>query len=148
MVASNVADPAIGLYFTVVIDGHNLGAFQKCEGLGVEVTVEPREEGGNNFFVHQLPGRLRYTNVRFSRLINADTQKLAQWFASMATGVKRTTALITAMTPDLAKVASWGLIDCIPVKWTGPTLGTDTLSGAMETLEIAHHGFLDPGSPK
>lgn len=141
-------DPAVGLCFTVVIDGRNLGTFQKCEGLGVSVTVEEREEGGNNFFVHQLAGRLRYTNVTFTRYINGDTQRVAEWFASMATGVKRTTALISAMTPKLDKIATWGLVGVIPVKWTGPTLGNEHSQAATETLEIAHHGFIEPGKPQ
>ena len=148
MPASTMIDPAVGLCFTVVIDGHDLGTFQKCEGLGVSVTIEEYEEGGNNSFVHQLGGRLRYTNITFTRYINAETQKVGAWFASMANGVKRTTAVITAMTPDLAKVASWSLVGVIPVKWTGPSLGNDHLQPATETLEIAHHGFLDPGVPK
>ena len=145
---SVAVDPAVGLCFVVVIDGHDLGSFQKCDGLGVSVSIEEYEEGGNNSYVHQLPGRLRYNNITFTRYINAETQKVGAWFASMATGVKRTTAVITAMTPDLAKVASWSLVGCIPVKWTGPSLGSDNAQPATETLEIAHHGFLDPGVPK
>jgi hypothetical protein len=29
----------------------------------------------------------------------------------------------------------------IPVKWSGPGLNLDSPKVAMETLEIAHHGF-------
>ncbi|HEX2040925.1 MAG TPA: phage tail protein [Acidimicrobiales bacterium] len=140
-----LADPAVSLCFQVVVDGKDLGTFFKCDGLGVQVSTEEREEGGNNFYVHQLAGRLRYTNVTLTRYISAETQKVAQWFASMATGVKRTTAVITAMTSDLKPIASWNLIDVIPVLWTGPSLGVDATQAATETLELAHHGFLDPG---
>ncbi|HKE97450.1 MAG TPA: phage tail protein, partial [Actinomycetes bacterium] len=54
-------DPAVTVCFTVEIDGKDLGAFTGCEGLGMEVVVEQREEGGNNGFVHQLPGRMKYS---------------------------------------------------------------------------------------
>ena len=36
-----------------------------------------------NGFVHQLPGRIKYTNVKLTRPVNADTAKIAAWFASM-----------------------------------------------------------------
>ncbi len=34
-----------------------------------------------NSFVHQLPGRIKYTNVKLTRPVNADTAKIAAWFA-------------------------------------------------------------------
>lgn len=138
------SDPAVSVCFSVKLDDHDLGAFTSCDGLGCEVVVEQREEGGNPFFVHQLPGRLKYTNVKFTRPVNRDTEKVAKWFSSMATEVRRTGAEIVAMTQDGKRVASWGLIGVIPVRWTGPQLGVDSAKVATETLEIAHHGFLEP----
>lgn len=140
------AVPGVGLCFNVTIDGHGtLGAWQTCEGLAAEVSVKQREEGGNSFFVHQLPGGIKYTNIKLTRTINSDTAKVASWFASMATAIKRVTAEITVMTPELQKVATWNLMGAFPVRWTGPSLSIDATKGAVETLEIAHHGFL-PGS--
>jgi phage tail-like protein len=138
-------DPAVSICFSVRIDGQDLGAFTACDGLGCEVTVEQREEGGNNGYVHQLPGRLRYTNVRLTRPINADSEKIARWFAGMASGVQRTTAEICAMTADGTRVATWSLVGVIPVRWQGPSLSVDALRVATETLELAHHGFVQPG---
>jgi hypothetical protein len=34
----------------------------------------------------------------------------------------------------------------VPVKWSGPQLSLDSAKVAIETLELAHHGFLAPGS--
>ncbi len=142
------SDPAVGVCFTVRIDKHDLGAFTSCDGLGCEVVIEQREEGGNQRFVHQLPGRLKYTNVKLTRPINGDTQKVAAWFAGMAGKIERTGAEIVAMTLEGKQVASWGLLDVIPVRWTGPQLGVDSNKVATETLEIAHHGFLAPAGGK
>lgn len=140
-------DPAVSVCFMVTIDQHDLGAFTSCDGLGVEVVIEQREEGGNNFFVHQLAGRLKYTNVKLTRVINSDTAKVAQWFSGMATEVKRTNARIVAMTLEGKKVAQWGLMDVIPVRWSGPSLSAESPKVATETLELAHHGFMNPGEP-
>ena len=51
--------------------------------------IEQREEGGNNGFVWQLPTRIKYSNIKLSRPLGPDTAKVAKWFASMTTGVKR-----------------------------------------------------------
>lgn len=139
------SDPAITVCFIVTVDGRELGAFTSCDGLGCDVVVEQFEEGGNPFFVHQLPGRLKYSNVKLTRPINRDTEKVAAWFASMAVAVTRTNAHIVAMTAEGRRVAAWNLTGVIPVKWTGPQFGVDSAKVATETIELAHHGFvLDP----
>jgi len=135
-------DPAISVFFLVSIDDKELGAFNSCEGLGIEVVLEQREEGGNNGFVWQLPTRLKYSNVKFSRPLGPDTVKIARWFSSMASGVTRKTATIVAMRGDETVVARWALQDVVPVRWSGPSLNLDSPKVATETIEIAHHGFL------
>jgi phage tail-like protein len=139
---------AVSVAFAVTIDGHNLGAFTACDGIGVEVTIEEREEGGNNLWVHKLPGRLKYTNVKLTRAVNTDTQKVADWFSSMSKGVVRTNGEIVAMTAEGTRVATWNLTGIIPVRWTGPQLSTDSAKVATETLELAHHGFVALGGVK
>jgi phage tail-like protein len=140
------ADPAVSVCFAVSIDDSSLGTFNSCDGLGCEVVVEQREEGGNNGFVWQLPTRLKYTNVKLTRPIGKDTVKVAKWFSSMANGVTRTTATISAKTVDGTTVAEWGLLDVVPVRWTGPSLSLDSPKVATETIEIAHHGIVPPGT--
>ena len=135
-------DPAVSVYFLVKIDNDELGAFNSCEGLGVEVVLEQREEGGNNGFVWQLPTRLKYTNVKFSRPLGPDTVKVAKWFASMTSGVSRYTATIVAKSNQDTVVATWSLAGVVPVRWSGPSLNHDSAKVAVETIEIAHHGFL------
>jgi phage tail-like protein len=134
---------AVSVYFEVHVDGHDLGAFTGCDGLGVEVVIEQREEGGMNGFVHQLPGRIKYTNVKLTRPVNSDTEKIASWFASMNGAVKRTQAEIIAKNHDANPVFTWTLAGVIPVRWTGPSLSVDSPKVATETLELAHHGFLE-----
>jgi phage tail-like protein len=141
--ADLLADPAITVRFTVTIDGEPLGEFNSCEGLGAEVVLESREEGGNNSHVWQLPVRLKFPNIKLSRPVTHDTEKIARWFASMTNGFSRRTGQIVAMTGDGDVVARWALDGVIPVRWTGPSLNPETVKVATETIEIAHHGFLE-----
>ena len=140
-------EPVVSVCFAVSIDDRDLGSFNSCDGLGCEVVLEQREEGGNNGFVWQLPSRLKYSNVKLSRPLTADTIKVAQWFASMATGVVPKQASIKAMSAEGKVVVEWGLMGVVPVRWTGPQLNLDSPKVATETIEIAHHGFqLKPGA--
>ncbi|MGH8993067.1 MAG: phage tail protein [Acidimicrobiia bacterium] len=138
-------DGAVSVFWTFKVDSLSLGAFTSCEGLGINVGVETREEGGNNFFVHQLLGRLTYPNIKFSRPINQDSEKVAQWFMSVASGTfKRTNGEIVAKTPDDKVIARWSLMGVIPVRWSGPGFSAESPKVATETIEIAHQGFQEP----
>jgi hypothetical protein len=55
--------------------------------------------------------------------------------------------VITALGPDNRELVSWSLDGVVPVKWTGPSFNVDTLKVAMETLEMAYHGFLEAAVP-
>lgn len=134
-------EPAVSVCFGVTIDDARLGTFNSCEGLGLEIVLEQREEGGQNGFIWQLPTRIKYTNIKLTRPLCRDTTEVMAWLASMTTGVKPQTASITAMTAERKTVAQWGLLGVIPVKWSGPGLNLDSPKVALETLEIAHHGF-------
>lgn len=146
--ADPTEDPAVSVCFVVELDSIGLGAFNSCEGLGCEVVIEQREEGGNNGFVWQLPTRTKYPNIKLSRPLTRDTEKVAKWFAKAVqkgTGERidkgKTTGVISAKTLSGTVIASWSLLDVVPVRWTGPSLNPDSPKVATETIEIAHHGF-------
>lgn len=134
-------DTAVSVCFVVKIDDASIGTFSTCEGLGCEVVMETREEGGNNSYTWQLPSRLKYSNIKLTRPLGADTSKVAAWVSSVAQGYERKTAVIQAMRADGKVIASWSIVDVVPAKWVGPSLNPDSPKVLTETLEIAHHGF-------
>ena len=142
--ASDDSEPPVSVCWGVSIDKAQLGTFISCEGLGVEVVMEQREEGGNNDFVWQLPTRLKYTNVKLTRPVCTETGDVIRWLASMTHKVTPQTATIKAMTAERTVVAEWSLAGVIPVRWTGPSLSAESPKVAIETIELAHHGFVAP----
>lgn len=136
-------EEAVAVCFSVSVDKNDLGSFNSCEGLGCEFVIEQREEGGNNGMVWQLPTRIKYPNVKLSRPVTRDSQKITNWISGMAAGIKRRTAVIEAKNLEGKTIASWSLSEVIPVRWTGPQLSAEQNKVATETLELAHHGFLD-----
>jgi len=141
-----IAEPALTLFFTVTIDGYGtLGNWSKCEGLTVEYDVHEYNEGGLNSYVHRLPGRAKYQNIKLTRPLDPDSSKVAEWLSGVGTTFGRETAEIAVLDPSGAVVASWSIIDVVPVRWTGPSLDIDASSVATESLELAHNGFLGMG---
>ena len=91
---------------------------------------------------HQCIGRAESIQRLVSRPLGRETEKVATWFASMTSGYQRCTGMIQAMNAQGTVIAEWSLYDVVPVRWTGPVLNPDQPKVVMETVEIAHHGFL------
>jgi phage tail-like protein len=140
-----VADPAVPALshlFHAQIDMVDIGLWSEFSGLSATYDVEEYEEGGNNFFSHKFPGRLKYDNITLKRPLDKESDKLHGWFMSlMGASAVRTTASVTVYDADLKAVAAWNFIDVVPVKWTGPTFNAGQEGVAMEQVEFAHHGF-------
>lgn len=142
-----MADPSIGYRFVVKIDGKELGAFTKIEGLGVKYDVTTVKEGGENTFVHHLPGRVTYENLKLTRPVDGSSGALAAWFTEFQTELQRagrlkpTSAAVTAFGPDDKSSATWSLADVVPVSYSGPSFQAGSTNVLVESLELAHHGF-------
>jgi len=141
-------DVFVGVCYDVEFDKMSVGRFSTCEGLGLEVVMEQREEGGNNGLVWQLPTRIKYSNIKLSRPIGPDSEKLTKWIVKVLNGLKPTTGVIRAMDAEGSTVVEWSLQDVVPVRWTGPNLNLDSPKVFTETLEIAHHGFTPKAGSK
>ena len=140
---STATDGLTSVYVSLIVDNTDFGAFTTCEGLGCEIEVTKRPEGGNNAYVPQLPGRITYQTIKLTRPLDATSSKIAAWVSSMANTPKRSPIELRAMSSDGTKaVASWTLIEAFPVRWTGPSFNVGQPSVLTETVELAHHGFL------
>ncbi len=137
-------DPANSLRFNVVVDGLDIGSFTGIEGLSAEYEVKQYAEGGENGFVHQLPGRLKWTNIKLTRAVDVQSKGLSAWFGLLAKGVggRRHTATVVAFNDNSEPVAEWTFVDVWPVRYNGPGFSTESGKVATETFEFAHSGLL------
>lgn len=144
------ADPAISVRFHLSLDFKEIGWWSSFEGLGMETSIETREEGGNQFYVHQLPTRLKFSNIKLSRPINEDSGVVAKWFMDIATvqTVKHTAVIEAVGGPKDEVIASWSLQNVVPVRWTGPSFNVESPKVATESIELAFHGFQTPAANK
>src|SRR5579862_9474928 len=98
-----------------------LGIFKGLTGLEVSYDVLEYREGGNNDFVHRLPGRMHYPNLVLSWGLIRD-ELLLQWF--MATHqqaqLQEITLTLTASKGDKqADLRTFTFVDAFPVRWSG-----------------------------
>ncbi len=134
-------DPYLGAHFFVEIEGVDQGGFTECTGLQAEVEVTDYQEGGNNGFVHKLPGRTKFTNVVLKHGMIESTD-LWDWFQDVSRGdFERKDVSVVLYNSEQEEVRRWNLRQAFPSKWVGPAFNTTNAAVAIESLELAHHGF-------
>lgn len=116
-----------------------IGRFSSCQGLEVSMEVYEYAEGGNNDFVHRLPGRLTYPNLLLTRGLTSE-EALLKWFFDTHNKVETKEITITASGGGSTR--SWTFADAFPIHWSGPQqIRSDTADIGTETLEIVHSGL-------
>jgi phage tail-like protein len=112
------------------------------------VKVEEVREGGENDFVHRLPGRVEFSNLTLRRGY-AQTHEFFEWFRAVFDEgrVQRRTVTVSLMNRDASgPIMQWAFRDAFPSKWSGPSFKAAENAIALESLEIAHRGLI-PVSP-
>lgn len=139
---------ANGATFLFEVDGMEIGNFMEVSGLEVSVETEDVTEGGQNSFVHKLPGRMTWPNIVLKRGATK-SNNLLKWlnassgetFTANGNKVTRKTAAITLLDRTGTRLTSWNIDGAFPVKWTGPSFAASSSDAVTEELEITHHGF-------
>jgi phage tail-like protein len=129
--------------FLVEIGSEIVANFQECSGLTLEIEVQEYVEGGNNEFIHKLPGRMKYTNITLKRGIS-DNAQFASWRPKVEGGkitVQPKNISIILFNHSGETVKTWEVAEAYPVKWTGPDMRASSMDIAIETLELAHQGW-------
>jgi phage tail-like protein len=129
------------LFVLKIPDIDTIGYFCRCSGLKMSCDVLEYQEGGNNDFIHQLPGPIRYPRLILSRGLTNE-EALLKWFFAARSQVQGKEITLTLQGPGSERV--WTFADAFPVEWTGPELDSSANDPATETLEIAHTGLKLP----
>lgn len=134
--------------FLFEVDGVEIGRFMEISGLEVTIGVEDVEEGGQNSFVHKMPGRMTWPNISLKRgITQSDTlltwlnKSSGEQFAASGNKLTRSTAAITLIGPSGTRLRSWEFDGAFPIRWKGPDFAVSSTDMAVEELEITHHGF-------
>lgn len=134
--------------FMVEVDGREIGQFHQASGLELHVAVEEIPEGGQNGFVHKVPGRMSWPNIVLTRGVTQNdlffdwvSESSGEGFAGHGNKLGRFTVAITMTSRQGKRLRSWELEGAFPVRWKGPQFASASADPLVEELEIAHHGF-------
>lgn len=118
------------------------GAFSECTGL--EATMEPKviKVGGINYGALQRAGTVSFATVVLKRGMTK-TRDMATWFQLVAGGAYsyRLSAEIAVQNPVGETVLTWGLDNCLPVKFKAADLNATGSEVGVEELHLAHEGL-------
>jgi phage tail-like protein len=134
--------------FTVSINGGRnksdaLGGFSEVSGLNSELTLaEYRNGNDKEMHVRKVPGLHKVGDITLKRGV-VNSSDLWSWMKDVRTqsyGGQRNVE-ITLNDEAGAKVQTWKLTGCVPMKFTGPTLtGKGGGDVAMEELTLSAEG--------
>lgn len=135
-------DPGLAYKYYIQIEGVVVAEFLECSGLNAEREIKTYAEGGVNDFVHQLPGRMKYTNIVLKRGFTY-SRELWRWFSTglYNAQVLRLNLSIVLGNAEGLTVKHWDVLSAFPAKYTGPNFKSDSTQAAVETVELAHHGL-------
>lgn len=127
--------------FYVMLEDGVKAVFTEVSGLQVEMDMMDYQEGGNNGFVHRLPGFTKVSNITLKYGMTKSND-LYKWFAEIASG-KFSRRNLSIVMYDTAgnEFMRWNFLHAYPVKWIGPQFRSTEATAAIETLELAHEGM-------
>lgn len=127
--------------FYVMIQNVAQAVFTEVTGLQIETEIFEYAEGGNNRFIHRVPGRTKISNVTLKRGI-VGSNELFKWYIKTIQGTADRRNLSVIMYSAAGEeLMRWDFVRAYPVKWVGPQFNASGNATAIETLEIAHEGL-------
>ena len=135
----------VGFHFLVrfSISGDEVDLrFQSVSGLSVEYETESITEGGVNTYVHELPGRTKYSPLVLKRAYALDS-KVADWFrAAMDERQFQPADLqISLLNEEHTPLKTWKVNWAVPKKWSISDFNAEENSLVIETMELNYRFF-------
>ena len=152
--------PPVGFFFTVKLLRESAktyqkvdAAFQEVTGISAEMQFDDIKEGGENRFVHKVPGRVKYDNLVLKRGVVVWPSDFGTWCRKGLKGGMLSTKDPDKVEPhsiqvqlmDAAKqgapLMSWTFVNALPLKWEIGGLDAKTSGLAIETLTFTYQYF-------
>ncbi|KNG93160.1 hypothetical protein ATO11_14215 [Pseudaestuariivita atlantica] len=141
--------PPVAFSFAVRIAGTSGrvdGGFSEVSGLGVEREVAEVAEGGENRFVHKLPGRVKHENLVLKRGMVTRSSSLFKWCdtilsAPLSRRIDTRNIQVSLLNERGRPLMVWTASRAWPVKWDVATFDAKASEVAIETMEFAYENL-------
>ncbi|MEM9836875.1 MAG: phage tail protein [Bacteroidota bacterium] len=149
--------PPVGFIFEVSILGKGGSpgtpadsSFQEVSGISMKLETETIKEGGENRFVHKVPGRASYDDLVLKRGLVVRSSPLFTWCMNTITG-----GLNKKITPKTIKVSlldanaknnhdplmTWVFENAYPIKWEVSSLDATKSEIVVESISFTYQYF-------
>ncbi|WP_299336106.1 phage tail protein [uncultured Psychroserpens sp.] len=134
--------PLPKFHFSVEWGGTRIG-FQEVSGLNKELDVlEYREGSSKEFFKKKMPGMHKLSNITLKRGVFHDDNEFLEWYNTVALNtVDKRDITISLLNEENQPALVWVVKDCFIVSLKCTDMNADENANAIETVEIANHGF-------
>jgi phage tail-like protein len=139
-----VGNVSMNHHFAVRIDRseYDLGSWASVSGLSVKWAKCEHRPGGAPNQVNIWPGIADYSNIRLSRAACSDSGQVQKWLTANTTTPQPLSGAIQLTDWMGFTVVEWRLDAFFPVGWEISGFNAAEGKPAIETLELAHTGFL------
>jgi phage tail-like protein len=138
--------PFVGFHFLVVFEIFpqvpNDFRFQEVTGLNVDVNLDTYNEGGENRFVHRIPGRTSYSDLVLKRGMTL-VSGITAWCidAVQNFNYQPTNMLISLLNEDHLPVSSWYITNAIPIKYDISGLNAEQNQIVIESMTLRYEYY-------
>jgi phage tail-like protein len=138
--------PFTGFHFLVVFEIFpqvpNDFRFQEVSGLSISVNVDTYNEGGENRFVHRLPGRTTYTDLTLKRGMTLISGVTAWCIDAVENfNYHPTNMLISLLNEDHLPVSSWYVANAYPIKYEISGLNAENGQIVVESMTLRYEYY-------
>jgi phage tail-like protein len=145
---SSMASGQLGLRgdssrFVVVFDSgqYDLGSWSRVSGLSVTMEMIPYRTGNSNQ-VWTVPGLPTYNKISLSRATTIDSSAVHDWLVDTARNPRVYSGCVQLHSALGMPICEWVLKAFMPCGWKIADMESKASTVVMETLDIAHRGFL------
>ena len=138
--------PLTGFHFLVVFEIFpqlpNDFRFQEVTGLTTDVNLETYNEGGENRFVHRLPGRTKYADLVLKRGMTL-VSGVAAWCLDAIENFnyQPTNLLVSLLNEQHLPVSSWYVVNAIPIKYDISGLHAEQSKIVIESITLRYEYY-------
>ncbi len=138
--------PLTGFHFLVTFELFpqvpNDLRFQEVTGLTVDVNLETYNEGGENRFVHRLPGRNKYADLVLKRGMGL-VSGLTAWCLDALENYNYSPVnlLVSLLDENHLPVSSWYVVNAIPIKYDLSPFNAEQSQVVIETLTLRYEYY-------
>jgi phage tail-like protein len=138
--------PFTGFHFLVVFEifpqAPNDFRFQEVSGLSLNVNVDTYREGGENRFVHRLPGRTTYSDLVLKRGMTLVSGVTAWCLDALENfNYQPTNMLISLLNEQHLPVSSWYIANAIPIKYDITGLNAEQGQIVIESMTLRYEYY-------